>query len=329
MKNKKKIIIAVIAVALVIGIVGAGIGLYTNRYSKDKNDTEELYRQNVASVGYENTIETAYPQTDLYGIIDEHFRSELPEGKTEKKAIIIGFDGCRADVLTQVQQENSAVNTLLQDGASINLLYCGGVNYPEINTQDTSTAPGWCSILTGVWADKHGITGNDITKSMDTKTLMTTLAEEKVIDSASFITKWAGHFSRKNATYLLEKEYCEENNLGVSFNKCKNNEASHQFVLEEVKKENCADFVFVIYEHTDSTGHGKGFTINNPKYQQAFKDSDACAFETLEAIKARETYETEDWLIIITSDHGGIETNHGGESIQERMTFVVMNKEWN
>lgn len=329
MKNKKKIITAVIAVALVIGIVGAGIGLYTNRYSKDKNDTEELYRQNVASVGYENTIETAYPQTDLYGIIDEHFRSELPEGKTEKKAIIIGFDGCRADVLTQAQQENSAVNALLQDGASINLLYCGGVNYPEINTQDTSTAPGWCSILTGVWADKHGITGNDITKSMDTKTLMTTLTEEKVIDSASFITKWAGHFSRKNATYLLEKEYCEENNLGVSFNKCKNNEASHQFVLEEVKKEDCADFVFVIYEHTDSTGHGKGFTINNPKYQQAFKDSDACAFETLEAIKARETFETEDWLIIITSDHGGIRTNHGGESIQERMTFVVMNKEWN
>lgn len=329
MKNKKKIITAVIAVALVIGIVGAGIGLYTNRYSKDKNDTEELYRQNVASVGYENTVETAYPQTDLYGIIDEHFRSELPEGKTEKKAIIIGFDGCRADVLTQAQQENSAVNALLQDGASINLLYCGGVNYPEINTQDTSTAPGWCSILTGVWADKHGITGNDITKSMDTKTLMTTLTEEKVIDSASFITKWAGHFSRKNATYLLEKEYCEENNLGVSFNKCKNNEASHQFVLEEVKKGDCADFVFVIYEHTDSTGHGKGFTINNPKYQQAFKDSDACAFETLEAIKARETFETEDWLIIITSDHGGIRTNHGGESIQERMTFVVMNKEWN
>lgn len=329
MKNKKKIITAVIAVAFVIGIVGAGIGLYTNRYSKDKNDTEELYRQNVASVGYENTIETAYPQTDLYGIIDEHFRSELPEGKTEKKAILIGFDGCRADVLTQAQHENSAVNALLQDGASINLLYCGGVNYPEINTQDTSTAPGWCSILTGVWADKHGITGNDITKSMDTKTLMTTLTEEKVIDSASFITKWAGHFSRKNATYLLEKEYCEENNLGVSFNKCKNNEASHQFVLEEVKKEDCADFVFVIYEHTDSTGHGKGFTINNPKYQQAFKDSDACAFETLEAIKARETFETEDWLIIITSDHGGIRTNHGGESIQERMTFVVMNKEWN
>ena len=43
--------------------------------------------------------------------------------------------------------------------------------------------------------------------------------------------------------------------------------------------------------------------------------------------EARETYETEDWLIIVTSDHGGIGTGHGGASIQERMTFLVMNKD--
>lgn len=327
MKNKKKIITAIVSIVLVLAVIGTAVGLYITRYARDKNDTEEFYRQNIISVGYENTVETALPQTHLYKVIDEHFRSELPEGKTEKKAIILGFDGCRADVLTEMQQENSAINALLKDGASINLLYCGGVNYPEINTQDTSTAPGWCSILTGVWADKHGITGNDITKSLDTKTIMTTLTEEKVIDSASFITKWAGHFSRDNATYLLEKEYCEENGLGVSFKKCKDNAASHEFVLEEVKKEDCSDFIFVIYEHTDSTGHNIGFSINNPKYKEAFKESDACAFETLEAIKARETYETEDWLIIITSDHGGKGTQHGKESIQERMTFVVMNHE--
>ena len=48
------------------------------------------------------------------------------------------------------------------------------------------------------------------------------------------------------------------------------------------------------------------------------------ALESINAIKARPTYETEDWLIIITSDHGGIKRNHGKESIQERMTFAVV-----
>ncbi len=329
MKNKKKTLIAVIAAVITLAIIGTGIYLYLMRYSKDKNDTEELYMQNITAVGYENTVETAYPQTDLYSVIEEHFKSELPEGKTEKKAVIIGYDGCRADVLTEVQQENSAIGYLLENGASKNLTYCGGVNYPEVNTQDTSTAPGWCSILTGVWADKHGITKNDITKTMDYKTVMTSLTEEKIIDSASFITRWKGHFSRDNATYLLEKEYCEQNGLGVTFNHCKNNDASHEFVLEEVGKAECPDFLFVIYEHTDSEGHSYGFTINNPDYKKAFTQSDACGYEVIKAIEDRETYATEDWLIIVTSDHGGKGTGHGKESIQERMTFAVMNKEWN
>ncbi len=327
MKDKKKIIIIVSAVILALAIIGTGLYFGLTKYSEDDGDTEEFYRQNVASAGYENTIETAYPQTDLYKIIDEHFRAELPEGKTEKKAIILGYDGCRADILSE-RKEDGAVSYLLANGASNNLLYCGGVNYPEKNTQATSTAPGWCSILTGVCADKHGIFGNDITKSMDTKTLMTTLTEEGIIDTASFITRWKGHFSRNNATYLLEKDYCTENNLGVSFNLCKNDAASHEFVLSEVKKEDCPDFIFVIYEHTDSTGHDFGFTFNNPGYKDAFIESDACACETIKAIEARASYETEDWLIILTSDHGGIGTGHGGASVQERMTFAVMNREW-
>ena len=76
MKNKKKLIIAVIAVILALSLIGTGIYFYLMRYNTDEKDTEELYRQNVASVAYENTIETAYPQTDLYDIIKDHFEAE-------------------------------------------------------------------------------------------------------------------------------------------------------------------------------------------------------------------------------------------------------------
>ncbi len=326
----KKKILSIIAVLLVV--VGVTliftVAIPKLEYAKDSGDTEELFRQNVASVGFENTIETAIPQTEIYNLVKSHFETPLADGKTEKKAIIIGYDGCRADVLKEMRDEKSAISTMLHDGASINLAYCGGINYPAENTQDTSTAPGWCSILTGVWANKHGVTANDITKSLEHKTLLTTLVEEKIIDSSSFITKWKGHFDRNNATYLLEKDYCEQNNLNVSFNRCKDDVASHEYTLNEIKKSDCADFIFVIYEPTDSTGHGYGFTINNPRYKEAFQTADQYGLETIDAIKQRETYNTEDWLIIITSDHGGIGTDHGGASIQERMTFVVANKEF-
>ena len=327
MKNKKKIILSIISILVVLGVIAGALALYYTRYHKDKNDTEELFRQNVTSVGYENTIEKAYPQTDLYHIIKEHFEADLPEGKTDKKVVIIGYDGCRADILNE-KQEKGAVSYLLDNGASNNLTYCGGVNYPEVNTQDTSTAPGWCSIVTGEWADVHGITGNGITKTVEPKTLMTSLVEDGTIDSASFITKWKGHFSRDGATYLDEKTYCEENNLNVQFELRKGKKDIHTGAMEEIASEDCSDFVFIIYEDTDSAGHDFGFSYNNPEYKKSFNTEDGYGYEVIKAIEARETYETEDWLIIVTSDHGGVETGHGGPSIQERMTFVVMNKEW-
>ncbi len=328
MKNKKKIVISVAAVLVILGIIAGALALYFTRYHKDENDTEELFRQNVTSVGYENTIETAYPFTDVYGIIKSHFESELPEGKAEKKVVIIGYDGCRADILAE-KQENGAINYLLNNGASINLTYCGGVNYPAENTQDTSTAPGWCSMITGKWADEHGITGNGITKTVEPKMLMTTLIEENIIDNAAFITKWKGHFTNSNSTYKNEKIYCEENNIDIDFNLRKNKTDIHTGAMEEITSTDCADFVFIIYENTDSAGHNFGFSFNNPVYKNEFNKKDNYGYEVIKAIEARETYDTEDWLIIVTSDHGGIGTGHGGPSIQERMTFVVMNKEWN
>lgn len=77
MKNKKKIVVAVVSVVLILGIIAGSLAL---RHHKDKYDTEDFYRQNVASTNYENTIETAYPTTDVYGIIKSHFEAELPAG---------------------------------------------------------------------------------------------------------------------------------------------------------------------------------------------------------------------------------------------------------
>ena len=136
------------------------------------NDKPKAYEENVASVeAYSNTLETAVPQTEIYSRIKAHFEAPLSEGKTEKKVIVIGYDGCRADALTMLDENgNGAISNLLSKGASAEIAYCGGVNYPAINTQATSTAPGWCSILTGVWADKTGITGNGITKCLRVNT---------------------------------------------------------------------------------------------------------------------------------------------------------------
>ncbi len=296
-------------------------------YNEDAKDTEAAYMERIESIGYENTVETAIPQTEIYNMIVDHFNAPLPDGKTEKKAVVLGYDGCRADALTLVNGPLSGINKLLKDGASLNLAYCGGVNYPEgENTQATSTAPGWCSLLTGVWADKNGVYGNGQPKNMEYKTLMTTLIEDGKIDRASFLTIWGGHFTDEDATYVPEKKYCEENGLNVSFTKCDTNTICGMTAIKELSEEDCPDFMIAIFEGPDGAGHSFGFSYDDPCYKAGFELNEKLSFGAITAIENRSTYESEDWLIIITSDHGGFGTGHGGPTIQERMIFIVSNK---
>ena len=295
------------------------------------NDTQTAYLKNVNSVDlYENTIDTAIPQTEIYNIISEHFTSALPEGKTVKKAIVIGYDGCRADSLTLLDDSHeSAFQTLTAEGGHTYLSYCGGKNYPEFNTQATSTAPGWCSMLCGCWADEHGITDNDIIKSVDCPTLLRSLVENGTINGSAFCVSWSGHFSCDDATYLAEKNYCEENGLNVQFLKADDDNGTYANTMNCVTAADGPDFIFSIFEHCDHAGHSSGFCIRNEAYKNEFYANDAEGAEIISAIKARATYDTEDWLIILTSDHGGYNTGHGSFTAQERITFITVNKDLN
>lgn len=309
--------------SVIAGIASLFMMLYGVIGGINNFDTVSKYEDNIEQIEiFDNTLETAVPQTEIYNMIENHFKSELPAGKTVKKAIVLGYDGCRADALTLIE-EDGAVFHLMTTGGSAAIAYCGGVNYPVFNKQDTSTAPGWASILTGQWADVTGITGNGITKSTDNLTLLTTLVEEGEADSSAFYVSWNGHFVDDNSTYKLEKAYCEEKGLDVIYSDAGDDNGTLENTLADVSAADCSDFIFTIFEHSDHAGHSTGFDIEMPDYIEAFGEEEAAAMEIINAIEGRDTYESEDWLIIITSDHGGYNTGHGAFTIQERMTFIV------
>ena len=317
----QRILISIVTVFFFIG----GNMIFVNHF-----DTTKDYKAAVESLDFvENTTETALPQTEIYNIINNHFNSALPEGKTEKKAIVIGYDGCRLDTLSLMKnQQGGAIQTLLSDGGKAAISYCGGVNFPQINTQDTSTAPGWCSMLTGQWADVHGIKKNYHPKSNEHLTLLTTLVESKTIDSSAFYVSWDGHFNKSDCTYWNEKAYIEEKGLNATFLDADSDDGTFANITADLKKENCSDFIFSIFEYCDHVGHSSGFGPKNPKYRTAFDEAQAKGEAVINAIKARPTYDTEDWLIIITTDHGGCNLTHGSVTMQERYTFIISNKDF-
>lgn len=41
------------------------------------------------------------------------------------------------------------------------------------------------------------------------------------------------------------------------------------------------------------------------------------------AVAARPNFPKEDWLYLVTTDHGGIARNHGGQTPEERTIFLI------
>ncbi|MCR5207736.1 MAG: alkaline phosphatase family protein [Eubacterium sp.] len=332
MKKSAKALLAFICIIALVAwaVLYALFGFIPSKYftESDKNVAaieveDELNNLDIMA----NTWETALPQTEIYRLITDHFNSPLPEGKTEKKAIVIGYDGCRADTFRLIDpKKSSGIYTLLNEGGQAVFSYAGGVNYPAENTQATSTAPGWCSMLTGVLADVHKITDNGIVKEIEPKTLLLSLVEDKTVDSSAFYVSWDGHFSKKDATYIKEKEYAEENKFPVNFKRALFDTGTKKNVLNDIKSSDCSDFIFLTLEYTDHNGHNSGFSLQNPNSVNGFRKADDAGAQFINAIKARENYDKEDWLILITTDHGGYGGGHGGPTIDERITFIVSNK---
>ncbi|MBE6835141.1 MAG: hypothetical protein E7515_02680 [Ruminococcaceae bacterium] len=335
MKIWAKIVIALLVLATLAVVITFSIMAYMNPQSKEwavKGDNiikETAFEESIESLDImDNTWETALPQTELYNLVNEHFASPLPEGKTEKKAIVIGYDGCRADTFQLLKSsKKSSVNTLLNDGGHAVFSYCGGVNYPEENIQATSTAPGWSTLLTGQWAYTFNVRDNNQPKPVEPKTLLISLVEDGIIDSSAFYVSWTGHFMENDSTYINEKKYIAENKINSNFHWSISDIGTEKSVLSDLKKNDCSDFIFLTLEYTDHNGHNTGFTLENPEYVNAFRNADAAGANFIEAIKSRPNYEKEDWLILITTDHGGSGYGHGGPSIEERITFIVSNKE--
>ncbi len=69
-----------------------------------------------------------------------------------KKVLLIGIDGIRVDILEQAATPN------------LDALAAGGAFSADARTRPiTVSGPGWSSMLTGVWMEKHGVESNDFT----------------------------------------------------------------------------------------------------------------------------------------------------------------------
>src|SRR5690554_474530 len=90
-------------------------------------------------------------------------------------------------------------------------------------------------------------------------------------------------------------------------------------------KEEGPDLTWVYLQFTDNTGHQFG---DSPENDKAVEVMDRQVGEIYNAVKYREQYFDEDWLVFVTTDHGRKASDgkgHGGQSEREKTIWISTN----
>lgn len=289
------------------------------------NSKNKKYINAINSKGiFDNSYETKLPQTVIASVISNHFESSVKK----PKCLFIGWDGCRADAMKYlIKSESDKINgcndtnvfsavSELKEGGGLYVTYVGG---DADSQQETSTAQGWASAICGKWMKKEWRYGIEWSLDESYPTIMKMLALKGFKTSFSVI--WPVHFEN---TYFKEIEFAQKNNLPQYFYKVETDNELHDNLIERINSDD--DFIFGIYENPDSNGHSTGFGDDNYRYVSGICNLDRLSYILLNEIKSRPTYNEEDWLVLIASDHGGHSTRHGTQKIEDRTTFLALSK---
>ncbi|MBK6860225.1 MAG: alkaline phosphatase family protein [Saprospiraceae bacterium] len=221
----------------------------------------------------------------------------------ERKVLLIGIDGLRSDVAFLANTPN--IKYLANNGFG---------TYNSWHQDITISGPSWSSILCGVYHDKHGVLDNSFNGACYTKYPMINTLGKRINPNLKFgmYMEWD---KLANQCKQLQWDELIEGKLGRT--------GRTQREGSQWLKQTDLDFCFIYLGAADCIGHISGFSLNNPFYVNAVERIDKAVGSFIEAINSRPNYENEDWLILLTTDHGGYLFSHGGLSVSERQLVWI------
>ncbi|MFE5894241.1 alkaline phosphatase family protein [Streptomyces sp. NPDC056462] len=241
-----------------------------------------------------------------------HALPTLPNGTSKDKVLVIGMDGLRHDRIDAANAPH--LKAMMSEGTyGTSLLYSGPM-------AATSSGPGWSTIATGVWPDKHGVKDNTfigknyarypgfLARLAQVRPALSTYAavDWKPLDTQGTVTPGA------DAKLVLDGD--ADGYTG--------HDATIAAETEALLRNQNPDVLFVYFGQSDIVGHNQG--AGSQAYLDQIAVQDAFVGRLRAAIKARPGYASERWTVIVATDHGHTDPGgHGGSSIEERRTFVL------
>jgi hypothetical protein len=231
-----------------------------------------------------------------------------------RKALVIGVDGVRHDKLalaTIPAMRALAARGILEKSWIFGAPMAG-----------TWSGPSWSSIATGVWPDRHRVFDNDfrnhaLAQFPDFLSRLEAAQPDRhtyVIGDWKPITEAPGPvFGPGVDTRVMHDGYAEPSWPAADIR------VTSEAV--EALRAPAIDAAFVYLGNVDVVGHSGDTDL---RYLAAIEAADRQIGQLVAAVEARATYADESWLIIVTTDHGHRDGgNHGGNSWQERQSFIL------
>lgn len=256
------------------------------------------------------------------------------QGSPARKAVVVLLDGVPADVVERVV--TPSLDAIATAGGYARA-HVGGARGGPTQTP-TISAPGYTSLLTGTWANKHNVWGNDnqrpnyafwnlfrIVETADSTrrtALFSTWTDNRTVviglgkpNAGTFtIDHVADGFERDTIAYPHDRQ---SRHIAAIDERVADEAAAH--IAAEGP-----DLSWVYLQYTDDIAHAYG---DAAPFYAAIQRADSLVGRIWAAVQRRQAV-GEDWLVVVTTDHGrDPETGrrHGGQSDRERTTWIVTN----
>ncbi|MFM9927709.1 LamG-like jellyroll fold domain-containing protein [Variovorax sp. H27-G14] len=240
------------------------------------------------------------------------------QGKSGPKALVVEVDGLTHAALSDAiaQKRAPALQSLRLAPA-----WTGGAN-GTLSEQRLTNAPGWATLLTGTWVQRHGVRWDTADQRIDAKLAPSIFAMAKQKPGADY--KTASVTANALYPWLLGNE-------PGSVDTAVDCTGSDSCVTERTAQRIDAgdDLVVAQYGAPGAVATTGVSGASGAAYQQAVTDTSAAIGQLLAHIAQRTANDAkEDWLVILTTGHGldafGAAT--GVQSIDNKTIFIASNK---
>ncbi len=221
--------------------------------------------------------------------------------QAQNKVLIIGIDGCRPDCLLTAKTPN--LDNLWQNGA---------YSFKAKTDPISSSGICWTGMLTGVWHEKHNVVSNEyINPNIKEYPHFFHLVRQQKPELKLFsVVNWSPIHK------ILQEGDADIVNYLLTDEKVTGR------VCDLMVNED-PDAFFVQLDEVDHAGHEYDYTVKSKKYLQAIEKADTLIGKIIRAMKSRENYSNENWLVLVSTDHGGSKFGHGKDIPDHTTIFYI------